>query len=53
MAKSIMDFLEPEKRGKMSKTEKSIEGLIELLFKAQVETHITHILQRKKYLVNT
>ena len=42
MAKDIMDVL----GGKKS----SMQGLIELLFKAQTEAHITHILQRKKLL---
>ena len=42
MAKNIMDVL----GGKKS----SLQGLVELLFKAQLEAHITHILQRKKLL---
>ena len=28
----------------------SLQGLVELLFKSQTETHLTHILQRKKLL---
>ena len=43
MAKDIMDVLGNTKQ-------KSIQSLVELLFKSQMETHITHILQRRKLL---
>lgn len=42
MAKDIMDILGSKKT--------SLQGLVELLFKAQTESHITHILQRKRLL---
>ena len=43
MAKDIMDVLGNTKQ-------KSIQSLVELLFKSQMEAHITHILQRRKLL---
>lgn len=47
MAKSILDLLdESESTGRNS----GITNLVSILFKAQMEAHITHILQRKKLL---
>ena len=43
--KSIVEMLGSKKEETLS-----IQSLVELLFKAQVETHITHILQRKRLL---
>lgn len=43
MAKNIMEVLG-------SKQQKSLQSLVELLFKSQAEAHLTHILQRKKML---
>lgn len=43
MAKNIMEVLG-------SKQQKSLQSLVELLFKSQAEAHLTHILQRKKLL---
>ena len=47
MAKNLVELLNME--GKTQK-ESDLGALVELLFKAQMETHITHILQRKKLL---
>ena len=44
MVNTLLNILED----KSSNT--GLQGLVELLFKAQNETHITHILQRKKLL---
>ena len=43
MAKDIMSVLGNTKQ-------KSLQSLVELLFKSQMEAHITHILQRRKLL---
>ena len=36
--------------GVLGSKKTSLQGLVELLFKSQTETHLTHILQRKKLL---
>ena len=43
MAKDIMNVLG-------IKQQKPLQSLIELLFKSQIEAHLTHILQRRKLL---
>lgn len=45
MAKSIVELLDNKSEGGGS-----VNDLISLLFKSQMEAHITHILQRKKLL---